>query len=255
MVTRALFISGAIAWMTAHQAVRYEPGRAAVMHEQLRAVSTLQAAVVRGDLEAVRAPALQLTKLTVPAGLEDAVKHAQKINAEAEAALAAREPTAAATAIARMLAACGDCHRSVGTMPAVSTPDFPTVGGTVGHMLDHQRAIDQLLRGLVIPSDREWQGGARALRAAPLHADKLPRDAKLTPQLLRVEEAVHRLAEDAIAAETTDNRVRVYSTLLARCADCHSLHRKIWGPPPPLGFGEGGPRAPVDFVETSRPSR
>jgi hypothetical protein len=27
--------------------------------------------------------------------------------------------------------------------------------------------------------------------------------------------------------------VRVYSTLLARCADCHSLHRRIWGPPPP----------------------
>ena len=218
--------------MAAHQTVRYDPSRAAVMHEQLRAVHTLQSAVVRGDLEAARAPALLLTKFAVPAGLEDARKQAQKINAEARAVLAARDATAAATATARMLAACGDCHRRIGTMPAVLTPGIPSIGGTVGHMLDHQRAIEQLLRGLVIPSNQEWQAGARALRAAPLHARELPRDATLTPELLRVEEAIHRLAEEAVAAEMTDTRVQVYGTLLARCADCHSLHRKIWGPPP-----------------------
>jgi hypothetical protein len=221
MITRALLVAAAIGWIAAHQTVPHDSSRAAVMHEQLRAVTTLQAAVVRGDLEAVRAPALLLTRFALPAGLENALKHAQKINAEARAALAARDVTSAATATARMLAACGDCHRSVDTTPGLSTPGWPSIGGTVGHMLDHQRAIDKLLRGLVIPSNREWLAGARALRAAPLHA----RD--LTPPLLRVEEAIHRLAEEAVGAETTDNRVRIYSTLLARCADCHSLHRKI----------------------------
>jgi hypothetical protein len=39
---------------------------------------------------------------------------------------------------------------------------------------------------------------------------------------------VHGLATEAAAAQTTENRVRVFGTLLARCADCHSLHRKIW---------------------------
>jgi mono/diheme cytochrome c family protein len=233
MVTRALFIYAAIAWLAAPQTVRYEPGRAAVMHEQLRAVSTLQAAVVRGDLEALRAPALRLSELAAPPGLPEAsVKHAQSINAAAREALAAHDATTAATATARILAACGSCHRSVGTMPALSTSSLPSVGGTVGHMLEHQRAIDQLLRGLVIPSDREWQAGARALRGSPLHARELQRDATFTPQLLRIEEAVHRLAEEAVATQMTENRVRIYSTLLARCADCHGLHRKIWGPPP-----------------------
>jgi hypothetical protein len=67
-----------------------------------------------------------------------------------------------------------------------------------------------------------------------LHARELPRDKKLTPELLRVEEAVHRIAEEAVAAETPESRTRVYSTLLARCADCHGLHNRIWGPKGPF---------------------
>ena len=117
-------------------------------------------------------------------------------------------------------------------MPAPGSTNMPTVGGTVGHMLDHQRAIDQMLRGLIVPSQSEWMNGARGLRAAPLHARELPRDAKLAPALLRVEEAVHRLAEEAIGADTVAAKERVYSTLLTRCADCHGLHKGIWGPPP-----------------------
>jgi hypothetical protein len=117
-------------------------------------------------------------------------------------------------------------------MPAIASKEMPSVGGTVGHMLEHQAAVNSLLRGLVVPSTSEWTQGARALRAAPLHAREAPRQPKLAPDLLRIEEAVHRLAEEAVAAESTQGRVRVYSTLLARCADCHSLHRRIWGPPP-----------------------
>jgi hypothetical protein len=88
-------------------------------------------------------------------------------------------------------------------------------------MVAHQRATEQLLRGLVMPSTSEWLGGARALRAAPLHAAEPPRDPQLTAERLRIEEAVHRLAEEAAGAETPAARARVYATLLSRCADCH----------------------------------
>jgi cytochrome c2 len=204
------------------------------MHDNFRAASAIQTAVIRGDLEALREPARELAALTIPPGLPDAAtRHADALSAAARQALDAKHVTAAAVATGTLLAACGSCHRAVGTMPAVASKELPFVGGTVGHMLEHQAAVNQMLRGLVVPSNSEWSKGARALRAAPLHARDVPRQPTLTPELLRVEEAVHRLAEEAVAAESTQNRVRVYSTLLARCADCHSLHRRIWGPPPP----------------------
>lgn len=234
MAARVLFvlIAAASISLSAGQTVTYDARRAAAMHDDLAAVRAVQAAVIRGDLDAVVPPARALASLSPPDGFPDAAAaHVRAINRSATEALAARDATQAAVATARMLASCGSCHRAVGTMPAVAALGMPSVGGTVGHMLEHQRAIDQMMRGLVIPSDREWREGARALRAAPLHSRELPRDATLGPALLRMEEAVHRMAEEAVAAETLETRVRAYSTVLARCAACHSLHQKIWGPP------------------------
>jgi hypothetical protein len=229
-VAAGVSVIGASAW----QAVKWDPKRAAAMHDNFRAAGIIQSALVRGDLEAMRGAARGLAAFDVPAGLPDGMtKHVRTINAAATQAMNARDVTVAATAAATMWSTCGDCHRAAGTMPAIAAADLPSVGGTVGHMLEHQRAIDQLLRGLVIPSNTEWLNGARALRAAPLHARQLPKGVKMAPELLRIEEAVHRLAEEAVAAEFTHTRSRVYGTLLARCADCHGLHRKIWGPPSP----------------------
>jgi cytochrome c553 len=214
------------------QRVRSEPARVAAMHDNLRMVTAIQAAVIAGDLSRVVPPARQVAQLTVPPGLPDAAtRHVEALTVAAREAASAPSVASAATATAHMLVRCGSCHREVGTMPAIAAPAMPSVRGTVGHMLDHQRAVDQLLHGLVIPSSTEWMAGARALRASPLHAER-SRSAKLPAELLRVEEAVHRLAEDAVAAESPDARVRVYGTLLARCADCHSLHARVWGPPP-----------------------
>jgi hypothetical protein len=231
---RVLVILSAVALISAaeRQTAKPDAARIASMHENLRAASALQMAVIRGDLDAVREPARQLAALTVPAGLSDeTAKAVRGVTAAAREALDSTQVTAAAIATANLLVACGTCHRAAGTMPAIASSKMPTVGGTVGHMLEHQAAVNQLLRGLVVPSTSEWTQGARALRAAPLHAREAPREPKLAPELLRVEEAVHRLAEEAVAAESTQNRVRVYSTLLSRCADCHSLHRRVWGPP------------------------
>jgi hypothetical protein len=215
----------------ADQAVKSDPSRVAAMHEQFRRVMTIHAAVTRGDLEAMRQSARQLAVVELQSGLPDAAaRYLRAMRAAADRAAVSEDATSAALATGEMLATCGACHLAMGTRPAPDTDELPVVGGTVGHMLEHQRATNQLVRGLVIPSTSDWMVGARALRASPLHASEVPPNSRLTPELLRVEEAVHRLAEDAVAAETPESRTRVYGTLLARCADCHALHRKIWGP-------------------------
>jgi hypothetical protein len=232
MIRGALTVGLAL-WVAAlaAQAVKPDAVRIAQMHEQYRQVMVVQSAVTRGDLEAVRAPARLLAAATTPRGLPDAMsRHAVAMTAAASQAATAPNLTGAAHATATMLSECGTCHLDAGTRPAISDTSTTAVGGIVGHMIDHQRAIDQLQRGLMIPSSSDWIQGARGLRAAPLHRADLPPDPKLTGELRRVEEAVHRLAEDAVSAELTATRVRVFSTLLSRCADCHSLHKRIWGP-------------------------
>jgi mono/diheme cytochrome c family protein len=232
MIRGALIVSVAL-WSAAlgAQAVRPDAARIAQMHEQYRLVTTIQSGVTRGDLDAVREAARTLGAAPAPRGLPDLMtRHADAMTAAAREAANATTVSAAAHAAATMLSACGACHSDAGTRPAMSDAPTPAVGGIVGHMMEHQRAIDQLQRGLMIPSSSDWIRGARALRAAPLHRTELPPDPKLTGELRRVEEAVHRLAEEAVAAELTTTRVRVFSTLLSRCADCHSLHRRIWGP-------------------------
>jgi cytochrome c553 len=200
------------------------------MHANVRSLTALQAAVIRADLNAVRDPARRLAAMTLPAGLpETAARHVNALVRAAQEAEAANDATTAAFATAHIMTACGACHRTVGAKPSTASSAMPTIKSG-GHMLEHQRAVEQLMQGLVLPSDVEWRAGARALRAAPLHARGLPDDSTLTPQMLRIEEGVHRLAEAGLGAETPERRAAVYGTLLAACADCHRLRPR--GLPP-----------------------
>ena len=106
----------------------------------------------------------------------------------------------------------------------------PDVGGIVGHMLTHQRAADDLLQGLVIPSESRWQEGAAKLETLTLGAEDWPRDPKLTAETRQADVTVHALADQAREAATARARANVYVDLLTTCASCHSLHRRVWGP-------------------------
>ena len=97
-------------------------------------------------------------------------------------------------------------------------------------MLEHQRAVDELLQGLVVPSTSQWDRGAARLQTAPLHPDQLPADPGLAGSVRRADERVHQIATRAVRATTTGARTAVYADLITTCADCHSLHRRIWGP-------------------------
>ena len=75
---------------------------------------------------------------------------------QAERAEKAADLEQAAAATASMLAACGDCHRAVGTMPAHPTPPEPKIGGVLGHMEEHKVAADLMAQGLTTPSSSLW---------------------------------------------------------------------------------------------------
>jgi cytochrome c553 len=208
-----------------------DPRRLNEMRHHFTQVTLVYEAVIRGDLAAVRAPATELSTLPTPAGLPltaapfvDAIRVAGR-----QAAVATTIQQAAAPAAA-MLAQCGECHRAAGIFPAPSTRTYPDVGGLVGHMLEHQRAVDELLQGLLIPSESRWTQGAERLRTATLSRSELPNDPKLTPEVRQAEQAVHALADRAAAASTTKARADVYVELATTCARCHSLHQQIWGP-------------------------
>jgi mono/diheme cytochrome c family protein len=208
------------------------PERLAEMRHHFVEVTVAHEALIRGDLAAVREPARELSVLPIPPRVPaSAGPYVALIRDAGRRTITAPTLTAAALEVSTMLSLCGDCHRSVGISP-VPTPGAakPDVGGIVGHMLEHQRAADDLLRGLVIPSTSEWTRGAGRLAAAPLHnADLLP-DRRMTDDIRKAESRVHALADRAAKAGNPNERAAVYGELLGNCAQCHGLHRLVWGP-------------------------
>lgn len=217
--------------LAGQQPLPSDPQRLAEMRHHFLQVTLVYEAVVRGDLAAVRVPATELAALATPPGTPDAaLPILAEIRAAGRRAMVATTLAEAAAPAAAMLSQCGECHRSVGVFPAPSNRTYPDVGGIVGHMLNHQRAVDELLQGLLIPSESRWTQGAERLRTAELSRVDLPPDPKLTPEIRKAEAAVHALAGRAAAASTTTERAAVYVELATTCARCHGLHRQIWGP-------------------------
>jgi len=187
-------------------------------------------AVIRGDLAAARRAAGVLA-----AGDSEGLPAKTRPSSDQMKMLAGRvaaatDVAAAASGTAAMLGTCGECHLLAGAHPAPALPDRPAVGQTVGHMLDHQRALDRMMQGLVVPSSALWNEGAQALRVAPLASGKLPKDPKLTPDVAAGEQRVHQLADQAAGTSDPQARSALYGELLGTCARCHSLHANIWGP-------------------------
>lgn len=206
------------------------PTAAPAMRHHFDETMRVHDAVIRGDLPVARQVAVELQGRDFAGLPEKASPHVSVMKDAARKLAASTDVLAASAAAAVMLGTCGDCHRAVGAMPAVSVRPLKPVGETVGHMLTHQHAAELLVQGLVVPSSATWNEGAQALRTAPLKPGKLPRDPKLTPEIVAGEARLHELADEAAGTSTTVARAGVYGQMLATCAQCHTLHANIWGP-------------------------
>jgi cytochrome c553 len=194
-------------------------------------VSDIHEAVIRGDLAAAREAAQALTLMSVPRDtLPDGVSFVTGISAVAARVRDARNLAEAAAGVASMVRQCGECHQALRVRPTPPVVQRPDLGGLVGHMLEHQRAVDALLQGLIIPSATAWRDGVDRLKAAPLHPSYLLPDPRWTRFHRQADPRVHAIAERAQRASNPLTRGAAYADLLTTCADCHSLHDKLWGP-------------------------
>lgn len=201
------------------------------MQRHFASVLTLHDAAARGDVAESRRLAEAIAARPGADGIAERLQpQVAALQASARHVTANSTLKDVAESTAAMLAACGDCHRAAGVMPAPPPLASPAVGGVVGHMLGHERAIDLMVQGLTVPSTTSWNEGAVALATAPLRPKDLPKDPQLTKSIRAAETRVLELAEQAPGASDAQARIHIYSELIQSCASCHTLHQKVWGP-------------------------
>jgi cytochrome c553 len=189
-------------------------------------VSRLYAEAAAGRLEGVRAEANELLTRESGEGLPPRVAHwVEELRAYAGLAARAPDVASAASAVARVAAACGSCHQAMKrsiTYAAVSGPP-PGEGPVATRMLRHQWAADRLWDGLVGPHDQSWQTGATTLHDAPLFTDALTHDVEQYESVTKLAWTVHEIGARARSARDQSERASLYGDLLRTCASCHGL--------------------------------
>ena len=221
-------------------------------------------AVIAGRLDLVAAPLQRIvdTKYGVDELPQDWIPWVEEMQAQAKLGIEAKTLGAAATAVASVAQACGDCHRSTRGGPEIENDlkAFDAHGrtGLKGAMAQHVWAAEQLWLGMTAPHHQSWAAGAQALASTPLPPAKDDNDeseaadeedgtaddppAETAPTSAAVPaaqptgepidadmhaklEAVRSMGDAALAAGQPAQMAHVYGELIARCGACHaSMH-------------------------------
>lgn len=194
------------------------------MREHFTHVAAIRDAVIRADLAGVREPASWLAKEPqdgLPVAAQPYVGEMQRLAADVAAAKDIRE---AASGMARLAAACGNCHVSVKANPTLMAVLPRGEDETVkGHMRKHFRAVEHLYRGLVVPSTHSWNQGVEALSGAPQELEFTKSGKPTSPEIRKLAQQLHAIAKEAAGADSQGARWPLYGKMLATCSDCHSL--------------------------------
>ena len=194
------------------------------MWSHFLAAADVQAAVIRGDLEATEEPAAWLAEYDEP-GLPDG-SEAFLLELQRAAARVVESTTieAAGAATGRIAAACGSCHREYYPEMKPTEDVEPPPGAEADlamHMVRHVWGADRLWEGLVLPSNDAWEAGADAFAGAPLATDDLAFD---NPEGVRaLANLTHEVGRRAGLETEPSLRARTYGELLATCAACHQM--------------------------------
>jgi cytochrome c553 len=191
------------------------------MREHFNHGAAIRDAVIRADLEGIREPAkwfAEQSQADLPASAQSNIRDMQRRAAELAAAA---DLTEAARGVARLAAACGACHTAVDATPTlIAALPRGEDDSLAGHMRKHNRAVDLLYRGLVVPSDDSWNRGADALTGDPVELE-LTRGAETQPEIQALARQIHALARQAGTATDSKSRSEIYGQMLATCSDCH----------------------------------
>jgi mono/diheme cytochrome c family protein len=193
------------------------------MWSHFLAAADVQAAVIRGDLEATMEAATWLAEYDEPGLPDGAEAFLRELQRAAARVIEATTSEAAGAATGRIAAACGSCHREfypgMETTKLVEPP--PGEGDIAAHMARHGWAADRLWDGLALPSNAAWEAGADAFAGVPLATDDLAFD---NPEGVRaLANRTHELGRRAGLETEPSLRARTYGELLSTCAACHQM--------------------------------
>ena len=189
-------------------------------------VGRLHTEAAAGRLRGVHTVASELLARESGEGLPDHLaSHVDELRTYAALAARAPDPTSAASAVARVAAACGSCHKSTKRGPTYEVRTGPpgADNALATRMIRHTWAADRLWDGLVGPSDESWRAGASVLRDAPLFTDALTQDVAQYEPVTKLAWTVHELGARANSARDQSVRAALYGELLGTCASCHKL--------------------------------
>ena len=179
----------------------------------------LRDAVIRGDLQAIHAPAKWMAEhMADQVAPPDWAPHVQDMRTAAQAMASTDSLPDAARFLADMAGACAECHEKLSgpkiflSEPPAKTTKMPE------QMMRHVWATDRLWDGIVAPSEEAWVAGSNVLGDSPLNIEEMTPD-----------QDIHGLAAQlstfgiaAGRAQTRAARVAVYGELMGTCATCHS---------------------------------
>ncbi|MBT8338360.1 MAG: hypothetical protein KJO11_17365 [Gemmatimonadetes bacterium] len=188
------------------------------MFDHFTRASSVQSALIVGDVDGARRPASWLAE-------HDAVATTAPgdrgwIDALRTASVEIRDATSvdeAADATGRLARSCAGCHTSSNAGPRFRPAGEPPEGDDrSSHMTRNLWAMDRMWEGLIGASSDTWEAGARAI------ADEEPESFSGGSAVAALARAIH---EQATRAERTPtgNRAEVYADLLKTCAGCHTL--------------------------------
>jgi hypothetical protein len=194
------------------------------MWSHFLAAADVQAAVIRGDLEATKEPASWLAEYDEPGLPEGSEAFSRELQRAGARVVEATTIEAAGAATGRIAAACGSCHREYypGMEPTGNVEPPPGEEGDVAtHMVRHAWASDRLWEGLVLPSNPAWEEGADAFAGVPLATDDLAFE---NPEGVRaLANRNHELGRRAGLETEPSLRARTYGELISTCAACHQM--------------------------------
>lgn len=189
-------------------------------------------ALVQGDLEKFRSQLALVPEQELPpsAPVEWLPLH-QRMQAAAREAANASDLTTAATTIASVVLACGICHSALDTVPVYPAP-APDEGADAVKtaMLDHQWVTERLWEGVTGPWGNAWERGADALSVVEVFGDE-NLAVTLSSDLLRREQELREIGEEAKTTTALDERAALYGRLLATCGECHQAIDVTFEPP------------------------
>ena len=207
------------------------PGpQSARMSEHFTRAGQLYAAVARGLLDSVHVRAQDILDHETGEGLPArSMGYVDELRSFTSLAARAPDVESAASAVARVGAACGACHTSLKRGPRYGKQILggppPEESTVAGRMHRHRWAADRLWEGLIGPSDEAWRAGAVVLRDAALYTDALTRDVAQYEQVTKLAWTVHEIGARADLEPEWRSRSAIYGELLGTCARCHALLR------------------------------